>query len=244
MSILDKYGIKEVCDVTFYTLDSQGKPDVPVLYLDTLKVSGIEQTAEQTEARGGMGNPVLLIWDFGKEINVNMEDALFSMKSLEIAYGGTAVEGTLANSKITIKRTIPLAGLDAAPEFITLPDKKKYAITNSKYFPSDVAGGDSAFNSAVHEFLVTDIVVKGNQLNLGAKSFADTYYVVGDTFARNSVTGKDEPFQLVFPKAKMLNEQTFELSADGDPAVFNFAMRLMRPADEIMMKLIKYELGS
>lgn len=57
MSILDKYGIKEVADVTFYQLDNDGNPTVPVLYLDTLKVSTIEQTAENTSARGGKGNP-------------------------------------------------------------------------------------------------------------------------------------------------------------------------------------------
>lgn len=62
-SILDRYGIKEVADVTFYKIGDDGKPAYPVLYLDTLKVSTIEQTAEQAEARGGKGNPPLIIWD-------------------------------------------------------------------------------------------------------------------------------------------------------------------------------------
>ena len=54
-SILDRYGIKEVCDVTFYYIDNSGNPTSPVLYLDTLKVSTVEQTAENTSARGGKG---------------------------------------------------------------------------------------------------------------------------------------------------------------------------------------------
>ena len=37
-SILDRYGIKEVADVTVYHLNELGEPDYPVLYLDTLKV--------------------------------------------------------------------------------------------------------------------------------------------------------------------------------------------------------------
>ena len=56
-SILDKYGIKEVADVTFYKINDDGSRGDPVLYLDTLKVSTIEQTAEEAEARGGKGNP-------------------------------------------------------------------------------------------------------------------------------------------------------------------------------------------
>ena len=65
-NILDRYGIKEVADVTFYKLDSNGVPMYPVLYLDTLKVSTIEQTAENTEARGGKGNAALISWDYNK----------------------------------------------------------------------------------------------------------------------------------------------------------------------------------
>jgi len=41
-SILDRYGIKEVCDVTFYEITKDGTPGKPVLFLDTLKVSTIE----------------------------------------------------------------------------------------------------------------------------------------------------------------------------------------------------------
>jgi len=71
-NIFEKYGIKEVADVTFYAIGSDGRPTVPVLYLDTLKVSTIEQTAESTDATGGKGNAPLITWDYGKEINVTL----------------------------------------------------------------------------------------------------------------------------------------------------------------------------
>ena len=54
-SILERYGIKEVADVTFYELNANGTPGAPVLYLDTLKVSTIETSAESSDARGGWG---------------------------------------------------------------------------------------------------------------------------------------------------------------------------------------------
>ena len=62
-SILDRYGIKEVADVTFYKINSDSTIGDPVLFLDTLKVSTIEQTAETVDARGGKGNPKLITWD-------------------------------------------------------------------------------------------------------------------------------------------------------------------------------------
>ena len=94
-SILDRYGIKEVADVTFYKINDDGTPGAPVLFLDTLKVSTIEQTAEQVDARGGKGNPKLITWDYGKEITVTIEDALFSPKSMSIMLGdGTVAKAT------------------------------------------------------------------------------------------------------------------------------------------------------
>ena len=90
-NILDRYGIKEVADVTFYELNNDGSPKHPVLFLDTLKVSTIEQTAEETEARGGKGNAALIAWDYGKEISVTIEDALFSAKSMAIMFGNGSV---------------------------------------------------------------------------------------------------------------------------------------------------------
>lgn len=81
-NILEKYGIKEVADVVFIDLATQK----PVLYLDTLKVSTIEETAENTEARGGKGNAPLISWDYGKEITLSIEDALYSPKSLTLMH--------------------------------------------------------------------------------------------------------------------------------------------------------------
>ena len=119
-SILDRYGIKEVADVTFYRIKDDGTAGEPVLFLDTLKVSTIEQTAEQVDARGGKGNPKLITWDYGKEITVTIEDALFSPKSMAIMMGNGSAS---AKSSGTIQRTIMArvggTGSSGALDFIT-----------------------------------------------------------------------------------------------------------------------------
>lgn len=99
-SILDRYGIKEVADVTFYSINADGSRGAPALYLDTLKVSTIEQTAETADARGGKGNPKLITWDYGKEITVTIEDALFSSKSMAIMFGNGQVNFNKADEVI------------------------------------------------------------------------------------------------------------------------------------------------
>lgn len=91
MNIFEQYGIKEVADVTLYAIELDENDEeiyIPVLYLDTLKISSIEQTAEQISARGGIGNPNLITWDYGKEITINLEDALYTPASMSMLWGG------------------------------------------------------------------------------------------------------------------------------------------------------------
>jgi hypothetical protein len=118
-NILDRYGIKEVADVTFYEIDdSTGVelPGAPVLYLDTLKVSTIEQTAENSEARGGKGNAALISWDYGKEISVTLEDALYSAKSLALMFGDVDENGKPTpgqDETQTLKKTVHISAVDS-----------------------------------------------------------------------------------------------------------------------------------
>ena len=89
---LTRFGIKEVADVTFYKIVEDAtaatgvKKGEEVLKFDTLKVSNIESTAENSEARGGKGNAALISWDYGREITVTLEDALISMETLALLF--------------------------------------------------------------------------------------------------------------------------------------------------------------
>ena len=108
VNIFDKYGIKEVANVYFEALDDDTaagvyKGDI-VLFLDTLKVSTIETTAENTAAQGGWGNPKLIQWDYGKEINITLEDALMSLESLRFMLGG-AIKQPKGNDKVIVRHT-------------------------------------------------------------------------------------------------------------------------------------------
>ena len=107
VNIFDKYGIKEVANVYFEALDDDPSTGVYagdiVLFLDTLKVSTIETTAENTAAQGGWGNPKLVQWDYGKEINVTLEDALMSLESLRFMLGGAIKKPKTANDKVIVR---------------------------------------------------------------------------------------------------------------------------------------------
>lgn len=241
-NILDKYGIKEVADVMFYEIDSTGEPSKPVLYLDTLKVSTIEQTAEEAIAQGGKGNAPLITWDYGKDINVTLEDALFSAKSMAIMFGDSTVKTDITVLKKTIAWTASSTEA-TAPTFFEGPQGKKYAVPSNNVTYDATGATVTAFTSGQTYYTTFDMPIKDvGVINIDANSFPGTYYVTGDTYARSAITGNDEFFQFIIPKAKVKSGNTITLEAEGDPSVFNLDLHVLRPTSGPMMKLVKYDM--
>jgi hypothetical protein len=182
---LGHFGIKEVADVRFYEVEDVkfdaaagtitiDKDAEEVLEFTTLKVSNIEFTAEQSEARGGKGNAPLIIWDYGREVTITLEDALLSTSCLRKMFGDNGTSGPIT---------------------------------------------------------------------VGANEFPGNYAVVGVTFARDQVTGKDHLFTFFVPNAKVGSEITLTMEAEGDPTVFSMNLRALRASntDDTMVALIPDE---
>ena len=127
------FGIKEVADVGFYevgtvSVDENGAvtAGTPLFVLDTLKVSTIENTAEQADAKGGKGNAPLIIWDYGREITITLQDAVLTQETLSMMFEGNAKE---ADNEIVISAN-------------TFPGT--YSVVG-KTFARDINGKDSLF---------------------------------------------------------------------------------------------------
>jgi hypothetical protein len=197
-TILDRYGIKEVADVTFYEIENDGSAGKPVLYLDTLKVSTIEQTAENAEARGGKGNAALISWDYGKEITVTLEDALYSVKSLALMFG----DDNAAKEDGTILKTLWKDNMKEDNVSATI-NGTDVTLTEPKYYKADGTEG----SATDYAYVTGTIATSGAYtIDVSANGFPGTYYVTGDTYARSEASGKDEFFQFIIPKAKVLSE--------------------------------------
>lgn len=76
--------------------------------------------------------------------------------------------------------------------------------------------------------------------------FPGTYRIVGDTFMRSEATGKDEAFQFIIGKAKVLSNTTITLQAEGDPSTFSMTLNVLRSTNDQgeneMFKLVRYSL--
>lgn len=259
VNIFEKYGIKEVANVYFEALADDNangvkKGDI-VLYLDTLKVSSIETTAENAAAQGGWGNPKLVMWDYGKEINLTLEDALISLESLRFMMGG-AIKRAKTEDKVVVNLTeqAEVATANQIPDLYDHLTGEKFAAPEVYRWINLTAGtrGTEADFAAEKDDLVRifwSVEVEQEdaavEVTISPNTFPGTYKVVGDTFMRSEKTGKDEAFQFVIGKAKVLSEVTITLEAEGDPSTFEMQLNVLRSTNERgeneMMKLIRYD---
>lgn len=271
-SIFDRYGIKEVADVVFLELgvdETTGeKTETPVLFLDTLKISTIETTAEQTEARGGKGNAPLIIWDYGKEITVTLQDAVYSPASMAMMFGDNHVNCkrqiqdsdtfkyitryknvTAASRKVGTATQIGYKKndeIDVEHGFVGSNKVLKKGHVTAVYDENGKLLEDTEVMEKDHKYIVQyQVEVSGaSKIEVNAATFPGTYKIVGDTYARDAETGKDEFFQFTIYKAKMSSENTITLEAEGDPSVFDMNLRVMRPEDGTMMGLVQYTMSA
>jgi hypothetical protein len=225
----------------------------PVLFLDTLKVSTIENTADSSSARGGKGNPKILTWDFNREAKVTMQDALMSTKSIALMTGQDVVTGaqnahlrervqaivstTAGQTKVTLSKpfnanTVYVFKGDEATELV--PVTKTGSVI--EFTNTDVAVGDYVI---VYYQFTTEATAQ--KITISADKFPSYIKVVGDTLIRNSSNGVDEAFQFVIWKAKIEPAFTLTFQADGDPTVFDMNLEVFRTdASPEMISFIKY----
>ena len=248
----EKYGIKEVADVHFYELTAEGGKGTEKLFLNTLKVSNIEITAENSEARGGKGNTALISWDYGKEINLTLEDALFSKESLAVMMGNEWKPSDDAITEEVRLTSAYLAGSTAVRGADEVYDLKIGGLsidgTRIKQYTYNSSGLTTTdwplyttpyFGDELVE-VVYDKVVGGSEvLTITDKDFPGTYWIEGETYIRNQNTNQDEMFKFIIPKAKILTDNTINLSAEGDPTVFSMNLKVLRPENGEMLKFVK-----
>lgn len=242
--MVQKYGVKEVCDATFYALSGENKGK-PVIFLDTLKTSGLETKASDVAAKGGKGNAKLVEWNHSKEASMKLQDALMSMKTLAMLNGtdiksGDATiykteeltaEGAEGKVTVTLSET-PLGKV----MFLDAEGKDIAATGSGKVFT--ITGGKAG--DTVRAFYQFKKASGAEKITVSASKFPGYYRVIGDTVIRNADTGEDEAFQIVINKAKLKSDLKMEFKADGEPSVFDLTLEVFADGSGNMIEYIKY----
>lgn len=251
MSLLDKYGIREVADVTIYELNEFGEIDKPVLFLDTLKICDIEVQKEQVKHYGGTAHSVIVNWSYVSGINIRVEDALFSMKSLAVLCGGELTED---NKQILKTETFRATGeflpaqIDGKEEWTNVSgwnntfktrDNKSYFKLYPKFYNSEGQEVDFFYLGELY-YCTYYLNSHAFSIEISHNSFPGYYCIIGNTYARSLITNRDDVFYFVVPKAKLASNLVLDLNNDS-VSVFDFNFVAVKHKNYDLIELIQID---
>lgn len=227
---IERFGMVTVMDVVLYGLNGSGEFKKPVLFLDTLKMTNINTEGSAKEIRGGIGNDMLINYDFGRTANIEMQDALLSTESLAILWG-TTVGSTSIVDYNEVRTSAPSATAEAGSVYIYPVDGTTTAIAEGASNFSDYTDGTSPEARFIYQVAVTD----KDQIVLTNDNFPSVLRMVGETFVIDENTGVKKRIQIEIPKLKINSNFSFSLDAEGDASVFDFSgVALANNAGEII----------
>lgn len=232
---IERFGMVTVMDVVLY--DTTGVNAEPVLLLDTLKMTNITTEGSNKEVRGGIGNDLLISYDFGRTASIEMQDALVSPDSLAFLWGTNATAEGATNYHVVETGLAVDDGagvgeiqLDAGVGFND--------IVAGNYFALNTDGSEDKIAVAIDTAgVVTGALTigedykvffertssTGRSITLSNDNFPSAVKMIGTTFVIDQDSGKKKLVQIEIPKLKINSNFSFSMDAEGDASVFDFS---------------------
>jgi hypothetical protein len=246
-----RFGVKEVADVIFYDLMT-GKP---ALFLDSLKMSNLENNAETSYIQGGKGNARILGFDYNRTATFTLQDALMNPKALAMQAGAEVKKGIVHAHKREVLDAVASA-TTGSTEVSLLEAPVAGSVTvfttedgydhNEEVVPTALAQAmtfsdvDVPAGSKVVVYYQYETTENAEQIIISSDKYAGFYKVVGQTVIRNAKTNQDEAFEIEVPKAKIMSNWTLNMSPEGEPAVFDMALDVFKDTENTdMVKLTR-----
>ena len=90
-------------------------------------------------------------------------------------------------------------------------------------------------------FNTKELPLNAQQITVTAGTFPGMYKIVGETYIRDRVTGKDKRMQITFPLCKIKSNQTLSLQSDSEPTTFNLDVEAATNKRGVLMEMVFYE---
>jgi hypothetical protein len=256
MSTPNRWAIKEAGEATFYNL-STGKA---ICTLSTLKTTGVETTGETVYARGGRGNAKLVGFSTNRESKLTLQDAIFDNNALAMLTGNsiTASSQTIDRKEVGVTSGTTLTLLKTPVGALVSVYKLNPDGTNGTEYTLGSPGTNATeysisakvitFNAAVSSgtqfrvYYKVSTAADAKQIKVTSDQFGKTFKVVLDVIVVDEFTKQACNGQLIVPNAKFEDNFNLSFSADGDPAVLDLTMEILKSAVSTdMWQLVIYE---
>ncbi|ASA22756.1 hypothetical protein [Paenibacillus donghaensis] len=244
MTVTNRWTIRDVATASFFDQVTKKLR----ARLDSLKQSGLENTADTVYAQGGSGNPKLVGFSGNKAAKFTLQDALFTNDLIAMLLG---TEIITAATPVTVDNILKVTGNSVTLDYT--PITTGALVSVSKYLPDGTVGESFDYKSAsptAGEYSVTDKVVTfatgalidgekviayyktmagsgTKQLKAQTDKFAGSFELILDVLVRDVLTKQDYAAQITIPSVKLEDNWSMAMAPDGDPATQDIVMEAL-----------------
>lgn len=258
--MIQNYGLREVSDLTFFTLKSDGKFDKPMLYIDYALTSTNDHTLEIVYARGGKGNPRRIPFHGNKESTLTVTTQIFDFRLISLISGASVTTGATNVFKREVLTAVEVGEEPSVSIQITLTDTPEtgWQFEHAFFLEAEDGLEDNALTGVIAGKVVTFAtgVVAGDKIvayyvaeanatsekiSFKSNGFPQTIGIVGDTLLKRESDGQLMDFQMVAYKASANGIFTFTQASEGDPTSLEITFDLFEGADGSMIDYVRVD---
>ena len=201
-----KFGVREICDVTFKTTAAGqkvgntvfAKAGMPAFFIDTAKTSSLEQATTTVYAQGGKGYNRLIAWEGEKTMTFTVEDALISPMGLAVLSGAGLVKAgdkQKAHVHVTVDAAVDSNGVAT----VTLADLQEetgktnaveFFVCNHKAVPTYatvIDGSGAGIEFVTSEITVAAETVASDDTLVKVTEATAASFTIGETYKNRTV---------------------------------------------------------
>jgi hypothetical protein len=248
MAAPNSWVIRDVPKATFVDVVSRK----PLFWLSDLKTSGLDNTAETVYARGGTGNPKIVGFSSNREAKVNLENAVFDNGALALMTGNPLWTGAksvqqrevliVASNSVSLQFT-PSNGTGAIVAIYKSNPDGSHG-TEINYTATTVATGQYSRAAKVITFFAGELAngtkviayynvntdATAKTITISSDKFAGSFGLVLDAIVKSPFDQKDYLAQINIPSAKMEDNWSLTMAAEGDPSAHTMPIEILKQA--------------
>ena len=233
----NEFGLKELYDLTLkatYPIEVEGRKfeaGEVIARFDKIQIANFREIASRVSANGGKSNPVLIVWEDTKEIQLNFTQGVFSKRQFALLSNSNLVKSA-PTEKILLSAHFTGESDEEGRIQLNKEEVENVFVYDAKTYEKltpksvDLEKGEIVLDTPYcdvevdYQFYYTNEV---SIMTVGKRLIEGFLQLEGKTRVKDDITGKTRTALLRIPRLKLVSDLSMRLGREAGPLLANFA---------------------
>lgn len=233
----NEFGLKELTELTLkatYPIEMEGytfESGEVIARFDKIQIANFKEITSRVTANGGKQNPVLVVWEDPREIQISFSQGIFSKKQFALLSNANLIKST-DSQKIMVSAHFTGESNELGEVNLDHQNVDKVFVYNAKTYEKlkpisvDLEKGVIVIDKTYCDVEIDYQYEYTNEfsvVSIGQKLINGFLYAEGKTRVKDDITGKTRTAILRIPRLKLVSDLSMRLGREANPLLANFA---------------------